>query len=290
VCRTSQLLRRPCLAPAVPTSRGAPSAAVSFIIASWARCDLIEIEIEIEIRYITMTISVHSDTPERGEIPLRQRRLRAAAVTEFDAALTTLGIKQRSAAQWFRTSERNIRRWKSGARRTPPGVMVTVRLMLAGKIGPADVELAAASISTRTNGGAKKEPPAPLRAAPAPEEQPASAGCPRQPPLVDPSPTASVVEQVCALASDACRWPCGDPRDRNFRFCGKPTATGSYCGYHRAVAYLPPRPGRGHGVRVGFIVHGRHGRPAIPSALSAASAARAPISRAAFPDSASPPA
>src|SRR5262245_7296478 len=79
------------------------------------------------------------------------------AATEFGAALTTLGIKQRSAAQWFRTSERNIRRWKSGARRTPPGVIVTVRLMMAGKVGPTDVELAAASISTRTNDDAEGE-------------------------------------------------------------------------------------------------------------------------------------
>src|SRR5215471_8558226 len=75
---------------------------------------------------------------------LRQRRPRAAATTEFGVALATLGIKQHSAARWFHTSERNIRRWKSGTRRTPPGVMVTVRLMMAGKVGPADVELAAA--------------------------------------------------------------------------------------------------------------------------------------------------
>src|SRR5262245_8850762 len=84
-----------------------PSAAVSFIIASSARCDLIKIE--IEIRYITMTISVHSDAPEGGEVPLRQRRSRAAAMTEFGTALDVLGVTQRRAAQWFRTSERNIR-------------------------------------------------------------------------------------------------------------------------------------------------------------------------------------
>src|SRR5262245_31365521 len=106
-----------------------------------------------------MAIFVHSGAPERGEIPLRQRRPRVAAMTEFDAALTTLGIKQRAAAQWFRTSERNIRRWKSGARRTPPGVMVTVRLMLAGKVGPIDVELATVPNPVRTNDRAKGEPP-----------------------------------------------------------------------------------------------------------------------------------
>ena len=227
-----------------------------------------------------MTVSVHSDTPERGEVPLRQRRPRGAAVTEFDAALTTLGIKQRSAAQWFRTNERNIRRWKSGARRIPPGVLVTVRLMMAGKVGPADVEQVAVPSPIRTNGGAEKEPPAPLRAVPAPEEQPALARA-RTAARTDPGLTTA--EKLCALPVGACHWPYNDPRDRDFRFCGKPTAKGSYCERHALQAHLIPRPGRGHGVRIGFVVRGRHGRPAIPSALSATGAARAPISRAVFP-------
>ena len=233
-----------------------------------------------------MAILVQSGDPGREKTPprlredLRQRRPRAAAVTEFDAALTTLGIKHRSAAQWFRTSERNIRRWKSGARRTPPGVMVTVRLMMAGKIGPADVELAAASIPVRANGRAKREPPAPRRAEPAPEEQPALARA-RTAARTDPGLTTA--EKLCALPVGACHWPYNDPRDRDFRFCGKPTARGSYCERHALQAHLIPRPGRGHGVRIGFVVRGRHGRPAIPSALSATGAARAPISRAVFP-------
>jgi GcrA cell cycle regulator len=225
-----------------------------------------------------MAISVYSDTPERGEVPLRQRRPRAAAVTEFDAALTTLGIKQRSAAQWFRTSERNIRRWKSGARKTPPGVMVIVRLMMAGKIGPADVELAAGPAPARTNGRAKEEPPAPLRVAPAPEEQFASAGCPRQPLLVDPGPITTVVEQVLALTATCCRWPHGDPQHPDFHFCSAPTSEPPYCPRHRTAAFLKPRPGRGHDAHVGSATkrsmksgiasfsYGRHGRPPTPRA------------------------
>jgi hypothetical protein len=158
-------------------------------------------------------------------------------MTEFDAALTALGIKQRSAAQWFHTSERNIRRWKSGTRKTPPGVMVTVRLMMAGKVGPADVELAAASISARTNGGTEsellvslEEPPAPLEEALAPE-QPA--------PVADLAPTTA--ERIFALGAGMCRWPFGSPGTSNFYFCSDSIAAGSYCKRHYAEACAAPR-------------------------------------------------
>ena len=174
------------------------------------------------------------ETPSRLREDLRQRRLRAAAVTEFDAALTTLGIKQRSAAQWFRTSERNIRRWKSGTRRTPSSVMVIVRLMMAGKVGPADVELAAASISARINGHAKPEPLASLKMAPALEQVvPAHV---KTATLADPGVTTA--EKIYALAPKACRWPTGDPQHSNFRFCGDLAAEPPYCKHHRARAYL----------------------------------------------------
>ena len=91
-----------------------------------------------------MTIFVHSNAPEQGEVPLRQRRPHAAAVTEFGTALNALEIKQRSAARWFDTSERNIRRWKSGDRRTPPAVGIVFRLLVDRKITVRDVEEAAA--------------------------------------------------------------------------------------------------------------------------------------------------
>src|SRR5262245_47084236 len=110
-------------------------------------------------------------TPPRLRKDLRQRRPRAVVSTEFAAALAAFGIKQRSAAQWFRTSERNIRRWKSGTRKTPPGVAVVVRLMLAGKVTIADVELAASLIATRTSGGAEGEPLASLEEPSVPLEE-----------------------------------------------------------------------------------------------------------------------
>src|SRR5262245_59851 len=153
-------------------------------------------------------------------------------MTEFDAALTTLGIKQRAAAQWFRTSERNIRRWKSGTRRTPPGVMVTVRLMMAGKVGPADVELAAAvPVSGRTNDHANPEPPPPVLGGAPPE------------PLVEPAPAdpgQTIDEKILALGPGSCRWPLNDPRHPDFCFCGREVVEPPYCKEHRRAAYLAP--------------------------------------------------
>ena len=180
------------------------------------------------IRYSTMTNFVHSGAPERERMPLRQRRPRAAATTEFGRALATFGLKQRSAARWFCTSERNVRRWKSGTRKTPPGVAVVIQLMLAGKIGPADVELAAGLVPGRINGDAKPEPPAP----PAPlEETPERATVPDPvqtnggaelespaPVLVEPAPgrTAPAHAPAAAVAiltlnPGSCRWPLNDP-------------------------------------------------------------------------------
>ena len=45
-------------------------------------------------------------------------------------------------------------------------------------------------------------------------------------------------EAVAALNASSCRWPVGDPRQPNFRFCGaEKTAGSSYCSHHHAHAY-----------------------------------------------------
>jgi hypothetical protein len=156
---------------------------------------------------------------------LRQRRPRAAAVTEFGAALTTLGIKQRSAARWFGTSERNIRRWSSGDRRTPPAVGIVLRLLNAGAVTAAQVEKAAAGpVPARTNGHAKPEPPAPLEPTPVPAHA---------------DPGSTTVAALLALREASCRWPIGDPRCPDFRFCGRATVREPYCEAHRAAAHMP---------------------------------------------------
>jgi hypothetical protein len=169
-----------------------------------------------------MDLVQSADPARKGTLPhlpedFKRRRRRATAVTEFGWALISLKIKQRSAARWFRTSERTIRRWKSGTRRTPPGVMVIVRLMMAGKVGPADVELAAGPTPAR--------PPAPRFVAPALE--PAQTTAP------------SIVEQIMMLTPTSCRWPIGHPRDPGFCFCNRHVAArGSYCEPHRLLAAL----------------------------------------------------
>ena len=43
------------------------------------------------------------------------------------------------------------------------------------------------------------------------------------------------------LDNHTCRWPLGDPKDENFRFCGKKVRIGqTYCEEHAAVAYVKP--------------------------------------------------
>ena len=195
----------------------------------------------------------------------------SAATTEFRAALDALNITQRRAAKLFNVTSRHIRRWRSGDRRLPHAVAIVCNLLTMGVVTIEQVE-AAVPVPARTNGSAKGEPPAPLRAEPAPEQS--ALACTQAATLAGPGPTTA--EKLCALAPDACRWPYGDPRDHDFRFCCAPVVAGPYCARHHASAHLTLRTGRGHGVRIGFVAHGRHGRPPIPGAFSATSASRAP--------------
>jgi len=218
------------------------------------------------------------ETPPRFREDLRQQQQPAAAADELRATLDALGLAR--AARLFATSSRNLRRWRDGTRRIPHGIGIVIGLLTAKMITVDEIE-AVIPVNTRP------EPPAPVE--PAPEEQSASARA-RTATRADPGPTTGVVKQVCALTAGTCRWPLGDIRDRDFHFCSRPTVRGSYCECHALQAYLASRPGRKHGVHVGFVVRGHHGRPPIPGALSAAGPARAPTSRATFPDSVQPPA
>ena len=123
----------------------------------------------------------------------------SAAATEFRAALNGLGLTQHHIARLFTVNPRTVRHWRYGDRRLPRGVVL--RLLATGVVTVEQVE-AAALVSTRTNGGAKGEPPAPLLVEPAPEQS------------VDPSRTTA--EKIVALAPNACRWPYNDPRHPNF--------------------------------------------------------------------------
>ena len=77
-----------------------------------------------------MTILIQSGDPGRVKTPpFQRRRSRAAATTEFGAALDALGIPQTQVAGLFSVSTRHIRRWRSGARRVPRGVAIVIRLL-----------------------------------------------------------------------------------------------------------------------------------------------------------------
>jgi hypothetical protein len=158
----------------------------------------------------------------------------SVATTEFRAALDVLGIAQRRVAQLFGVGPRSVRRWQCGDRRVPCGVGIVLRLLAAGTVTVAQVEQAAAGpIPVRTNGSAKLGPPAPLLDEPAPEQSALARA--KAATLADPG--MSTAEKVCALASDVCRWPCGDPGHPDFHFCGSPVARRPYCEHHRAMAY-----------------------------------------------------
>ena len=161
------------------------------------------------------------EAPPRLREDLKQRHQRATAAAEFRATLGALGLTPRHAARIFAVGPRSIRRWQDGARGVPRAVILVCRLMAVKAVTVAQVEAAAASPApARANGGsAKGEPPAPRPAASAPKQ---SASAPRRAgtaTLADPSPTISVVEQVCALTSEICHWPLGVPGQPGFRFC-----------------------------------------------------------------------
>ena len=159
------------------------------------------------------------------------------SAAKFRAMLDVFGLTQQRVARWFNVTPRAVRRWQQGSRRLPIGIIVLVRLLTAGTVSLAEVELAAASISARTNGGTEsellvslEEPPAPLEEALAPE-QPA--------PVADLAPTTA--ERIFALGAGMCRWPFGSPGTSNFYFCSDSIAAGSYCKRHYAEACAAPR-------------------------------------------------
>mgnify|MGYP001793062258 CR=1 FL=1 len=63
-------------------------------------------------------------------------------------------------------------------------------------------------------------------------------------PLIEPEPDVPPEDRVSLLdlRDDQCRFPCGDPQDADFGFCGKPVAKGlPYCPDCARKAYQPPQ-------------------------------------------------
>lgn len=75
--------------------------------------------------------------------------------------------------------------------------------------------------------------PKPTRARCAPEPQDD---------FVLPDAVAFGAEAVIALQDRSCKWPVGDPRTHEFRFCGDDKMPGSsYCSHHHGLAYNKAR-------------------------------------------------
>ena len=184
-----------------------------------------------------MSVRCPIELAEHTRVPDCQRIMKASdrsvAAAELRAALGALNITQRRLAQLIAVNPRTVRHWGYGDRRLPRGVAIVLRLLATGVVTVEQVE-AAALVSTRTNGGAKGEPPALLRVGPAPERSALA------PTLADPCLTTA--EKVVALSSNSCRWPRGDPRHSDFSFCGAVTEKGPYCARHFAAAHMTPRP------------------------------------------------
>lgn len=46
---------------------------------------------------------------------------------------------------------------------------------------------------------------------------------------------------LLALGPKQCRFPIGDPHDKDFKFCGETTTKQPYCPTHRAIAFQKPK-------------------------------------------------
>jgi GcrA cell cycle regulator len=67
------------------------------------------------------------------------------------------------------------------------------------------------------------------------------------PPAVEKAPAKPVPERraggatILNLTERMCKWPIGDPRDKDFHFCGKASHGNlPYCAEHAQIAYQPP--------------------------------------------------
>lgn len=60
-------------------------------------------------------------------------------------------------------------------------------------------------------------------------------------PLPEPVPFVNGARiTIMQLSSSTCKWPIGDPQDKDFCFCGHaPRENSPYCDYHARAAYVP---------------------------------------------------
>lgn len=66
-------------------------------------------------------------------------------------------------------------------------------------------------------------------------------------PILEPTGPRGAGEAVLALGPESCRWPCGEPAEPDFGFCGRHAQDGRYCQGHTFRAVVPGSAGRMRG-------------------------------------------
>lgn len=76
------------------------------------------------------------------------------------------------------------------------------------------------------------------------KQQPRPKSPPPLPPTPPKTPPMKITTQteLLKLSRSMCHWPIGDPREKDFCFCGKPTAKYPYCTHHRNIAHHRKSP------------------------------------------------
>jgi hypothetical protein len=152
--------------------------------------------------------------------------------TPTTALFAGLGIKQTRLARMLGVGPRAIRRWRSGARRTPRAVEILFRLIGAGVVTRDQLEEASKAAALLAKAVTPTDPVG--GAGPMPDDGGTT--------LAEPDSTAA---KVFALPKNGCRFSVGDPQNPDFAFCGEPVvAPGkSYCQAHYDLSCLS-RPAR----------------------------------------------
>jgi GcrA cell cycle regulator len=142
---------------------------------------------------------------------------------------------------WDDKSKSKLRNlWLSGLSATKIGAQMGLsKNAVIGKAHRMNLPLRAKPIAFATRSGVSKKRDKPVEvAAPKEQEKPVEA-------VESPAPVVSQQRRVLytppGVIMRTCRFPSGDPRKSDFRFCGKPTVTGKpYCAACCNIAYARP--------------------------------------------------
>ncbi len=109
------------------------------------------------------------------------------------------------------------------------------RLKLSGRVSPVQTNTRPETYSARGLPQPANQSRRPAARTTAPKER--SYVSPVSPPMVEDYMPGKGVK-LTELREGTCRWPLGDPKDENFRFCGCDSVVGMpYCEHHARMAY-----------------------------------------------------